>query len=203
MPNPYAERAAAELQSQGWTEIRTRELGVRTAMLLFLAISPLPLVGGVGMAIGGLVGGITELIWIGLVMALVGAAGLMIGLQIRRRSLRPTGPVWRLDPAGITVAGTGPVPWSDLEPAKQRMERNPYDDGWQLAYGMPLTPAGQQRALALAPAHRRVLNPGVRVTVIGGPQPLQSLRVPTPEGMSDAEFTQVLNSARAHFLGQR
>lgn len=66
---------------------------------------------------------------------------------------------------------------------------------------MPLTDAGRQRALALDPTSRRIINVSVRDTVFFGPKPLKSVRIPAMKEMSAGDFAGFLENARRFYGG--
>lgn len=190
-----------ELQLRGTTTIEATHQLNRLGAILFLAISPIPLILGLaGLGFGVAVPDTTLLI-IGLFSMLIGAGGLVAGLTLRRRSRNVRGAVWTVDTRGITIDGVGPVPWGDLEAPTHRFEPNPYDDGYQRALVMPLTDAGRQRALALDPTSRRIINVSVRDTVFFGPKPLKSVRIPAMKEMSGGDFAGFLENARRFYGG--
>lgn len=191
-----------QLRTRGVVQIEASNRASRTAAILFLALAPLLILGGLIMAAVGVAGGRGGITMGGVALLLVGVGGVLSGLALRRRARRAPGALWTVDGRGITIDGVGPVPWFDLTPPARRMEPAPHDEGRQLALVMPLTPDGRQRALALLPTARRVLNAAVRESLVTGPQPLTSVRIPAMKEMSAEAFAEFLDRAwRQHVQG--
>jgi len=198
-PNRTADAMLRQFEAQGYITTEAKRPLVHLASTLMLAMCPLPLLLGAVVSIAALAGRFDEAQWLGPVFLVLGAAALWGGLRLRRGARRARGAHWLVDTRGITIDGVGPVPWCDLEPPTQRMESAPYDDGYQLTLVLPLTAVGAQRALALPPAARRVLNAAVRDTLLTGPQPVTSIRVPAMKEMPADHFAWFLDQIRLRY----
>ena len=202
IPDP-GQRLLGELLTRGTVVVPVTRIGAAWVVGgLSAAAASVALLGALGVVLV-----LTQEGGIGAALAVAAATALLLAVTVvalvlvRRGGHRPVGQ-WVLDARGVTVDGVGPVPWGDLLPPEHRMESAPRDDGYRRVLVMPLTEAGQQRALGLAPAQRRVLNEAVRPTV-WGPRPLQTLLVrPTPE-LSREELGAVLEQARQAALAGR
>lgn len=199
MTQAAADEVWRELLSRGRIVVDATHSASQLGGVLALSLGSLGVVGALVLVVLGLVIAEAALLAVGAIVAVAAAVALVLGFALRRASRRPGGPRWVVDARGITVDGVGPVPWIDLEPSTYRMEPAARSDGYERTLVMPLTPAGAQRALALAPASRRVLNEGVRDTLLTGPQPVTSIRIPTLVVMSAGQFAAFLDAARAHF----
>ena len=131
---------------------------------------------------------------VGLVM-LAGAAALL-----GKRMQTDSGPTWVISPAGISVDGVGPVPWSDLEPSRYRVERALYGDGHETVVAMPLTPAGREKAQAWTKDQQAKLNQGVKAVLLG-PNNLESIRVERMHGISGQDWRWFLDAVRDRETG--
>lgn len=184
-----------EFRARGSVQVEAIRPGLAVASILFLANSPVLLIGGAVLLWLGL-SRVLELSWIlGAVFLLIGSAAVFIGLRLRQLSRSEPGTAWVVDRSGITVGGIA-LAWDWLDPTRLAMEPAAYSGGLELAVVLPLTDRGRAHALTLSTDTRRALNPGVRDTPLTGPQPLTTVRIPRMKEMSAREFAAALDEIR-------
>lgn len=187
-----------ELLFHGNVAVEARRPYTRALSIALMCFAPFFLIGGLVSTVAFFFVEGGPVLPVALFTTLVGAAMLSIGLIFRRHSYQTPGAVWTIDARGVTVDGVGPVPWWDLLPPVRRLEPGPAGQAHRPAWAMPLTAAGAQRALTLAPWARDRLHQGSR-GAFNTPRPLESVWIPHMKEMSAKKFAGFLTEAHRHF----
>lgn len=165
----------------------------------------------IGLIVLLVIGGVTALIifreevtfaagtWFGLAMAplLFGFLLWWITRALRVRNAFDAAerePV-TIAPAGLTMRGVGPVPWTDVGPAEHRMVASEHETGYSRRAVLMLTPSGLHNVNErLAPDLRPLIGGGTGGLLTGGPT-RRYLTLPAVQGMSAGEVMQLINLA--------
>lgn len=192
----------AELRSRGVVEAAARPPVTDIVQRVFLLLWPIPVIGGVVMLVD--FRGQPTLPATGAAMIAAGAVLLGVALVLRRRALRTPWHTWRLDREGLSIAGTGPLPWSHVGPPERRMVPAAYSDGQELAWVLPLTGEGIAWTDGLDDDARRLFQPGFRRTLLDLPAALGApvvdhVRLVAMQGVDADDWRTVLEEARQRF----
>lgn len=203
--SPSLQRAVHLLRTEGGVTLPgerstwSRTLQVLVVVLMWLVglLAVGAVVAPVVVAIAGV--DLTGAVFVSVPLVLLMLLGLGLWLRSVRRRRRDHAeaellPV-TLDRRGIVLRGVGPIPWSDVEPARRAFVRAEHDTGWVRRAVMPLTAQGFSNLNTHLPSDVRD-----RLGPHRGPAWAKrhtAVYVPAVQGLAESEVMDLINTARA------
>lgn len=191
-----------ELRARAVVEAGARPPRTHIVQLVFLLLWPVPMVGGAMLLV--LFRDQPTVAVTGVALLAAGLLLLAVALLLRRRALNTPWHMWRLDAAGLSIAGVGPLPWSHVGPVERRMVPAAYSDGNERAWVLPLTGPGIAWVEGLDDGARRLFQPAFRRglfrrPIVFGAAPFEHVRLVPMQGVDFDDWCAVVEEARQRF----